>query len=254
MINCNQWLGSIGIATFLCMGVPASAAKQAPVTAFRLADFKIENPTFSPGSIADANTSETLDWEVITRQKGDYYQYYLSQVIYKKNDRTVWQVDLPDRIAKQVIESSYRQPIEVQNLHGFPFLMGTTISSNLVWIADGTGVLVIDKQRGEIVVDRASETSPEVFYVDGGMANIATPDRNCEIPVELGRFFTECGRYVVYFDRGHLEIWNRKGQLLAAQNYHSETDNLETKSPLEQHISMSSEQLTVEIYGWILNR
>lgn len=212
------------------------------------------SPTLCP--IISTNFSEAeeeLEWGVKTQIEENYYNYYLETVSYKNQGKILWQIYLPDRIKGQAIWRT-KQPIDVRNYYGFPFLIGTLITEQTVFIADSSGVLVLDRQTGEILVDKSAESSSDLFFVDVGSATLITPNQRCNIQVRGGQFFSQCGDYIVYFNRRNLWVWSLSGKLLDSTNYSHQDHNIETHQSLNYQMRISLKTMTVEITGFVGER
>lgn len=211
------------------------------------------SPLHKPVELSSISVDEKLEWGVKTQPEGDSYRYYLQSVSYQSQGNSLWTVPLPDWLANHAIGWSYKQPIDISREYGFPFLIGTIITDKAVWIAQGSGVLVLDKQTGKILGEEIAEPSPDHFFVDRGMATIITPTQRCVTQAgRLGRFFTKCDEYLVYFNGSNIWVWNQENQLVEQTDYKPERDDIETNQPFEYKIKVVLKTMTLEITGSII--
>ncbi len=212
----------------------------------------LANPSPISSAILSTTISEAgqLAWGVKTQQEGDYYKYYLQSVTYQNSGNILWQFPLPERISNRAFWGT-KEPVDIRNYYGFPFLIGTIITAEAVFIADDSGILVIDKETGNLLVDKPADPSPDSFFVDWGRATIITSTQRCETPVKGGKIFTKCGEYLVYFNGENLWVWHPSGQLLDYINYSHKEHDIETHESLNYQIRISLKTVIVEIRGFV---
>ncbi len=194
--------------------------------------------------------NESLEWGIKTQEEGDDYKYYLSSVSYKKEGNIIWTIPLPERLTNRVIGYNKRTLPPRYFLFSY-FLMGTILEDDAIFIADRSGVLVLDREMGKILVDKPAESSPDYFYVDGGSATIITPTQRCEMKTQGGKFFHPCGGYIVYFNGENLWVWDKSIQLVEQTNYSHKEHDIETDHPRNKKIRIDLRTVTVEVRGFI---
>ncbi|CAN1210679.1 hypothetical protein TUMEXPCC7403_10815 [Tumidithrix helvetica PCC 7403] len=200
---------------------------------------------------ADLSTDASLEWNITTRKEGDYYNYYLASVSYRKQGKILWTRSLPERLANQAIERSYKKPVNIHSYNGFPFLLGTIFTDNTIFVADSSGVLVLDRNTGKTLEDKSAESSPDLFFIDWGTVKLTTPTQHCEIKIQGGQFFSGCGEVLIYFNRKNLWVWNQSSQLLETANYSQSKHRIDTHKPLQYQARIPLKTVVVEISGFV---
>ncbi|MEE3718815.1 hypothetical protein V2H45_18895 [Tumidithrix elongata RA019] len=199
-------------------------------------------------AIAEASS---LEWNVTTQQEGDYFNYYLASVSYRKQGKIVWTSSLPKWLTQKAIEQSYKKPVDIHSYNGFPFLLGTVFTDSEIFVADSSGVFVLDRNTGKILKDKPAEPSPDLFFVDWGTASITTQTQRCDLQIQGGQFLSACGEVLVYFNRKNLWVWNRSNQLVESVNYSQSKHKIDTHRPLNYKARISLKTVVVEISGFV---
>lgn len=207
--------------------------------------------SLSSTTVAEAEELE-WEWEVKNRSDRNYYNYYLQSVSYKSQGNIIWQYSLPDRITSHAFWIT-KEPTDVSNYYGFPFLIGSIFTDKTVVIADDSGLLVLDKQTGQVLFNQSAESSSDSFFVDQGTATLTTASQNCEAEADGGKFVAECGKYIIYFNGYNLWVLNSSGEILDSANYRYQDHNIKTDESLSYHIKISLKTVTVDIRGFVLN-
>jgi hypothetical protein len=195
-----------------------------------------------------SNCYPSLQWQTTMRREGDYYNYFLKSVSYQPQGKILWAIALPERMTSRAIQQSYKKPI----LHpGAPFLLGILFTPKAIFLADDSGVLVLDQTTGEAIYDKSAEPSPDLFFIDWGSVTLTTSTQRCEAKINGGAFFQECGTYLIYFNGRNLWVWNQSSQLVETTNYSSKNHKIETHRALTYKAKIPLKTVQVEISGFV---
>lgn len=200
--------------------------------------------------------NEKLDFEVnstrILMDMGDYYSYYLKTVQYIKNDKIIWNKELPKWIQQKEIERSFEKPINVKELHGFPFLK-TILENKFINLANEKGIVIYEKSSGEISLDKQIKSGNEFFFIDTGTAKIRNSNIHCEEKLHGIKLFKKCGDKIFYFYGTSLIVLNLEGELFKETLYNSKY-NIPLKKKLEYKVIFKPEEFELEITGTVFVR
>ena len=214
---------------------PAPGAMPAPLEPFAFWEFEAK-----PGPDGDDCYPRSLTW-------------------LDGEDRVLWRRELPARIrkfnfgtcAESEISEYRRSPRRNARLLGVVF--GGLELDEILVAPDPSGLLVLRKADGKIVLDFAAPAVGSAFYFDeGAFELVGVPD--CKGPSAGAQVFARCGERVVYFNGSTAAVLKLNPPRLEARGVFR-TELHETQGrPSEAHAAIPLGRMTLRLNGTVFMR
>lgn len=157
---------------------------------------------------------QNLYWETSVKQVKDaagsplaFYHYFLTDLRYEENGQTKWSLVLPDRMQAYRAEVSSRK-VDFNKNHHLPFLRGGILfTEQAVAISDRSGLLVLDRESGAIILDIAYPSTGKQFWFDEGRYRVIIDGQQTGGETCSGAaFIAQCADYIVHFSGSNLYV------------------------------------------------
>ncbi len=194
-----------------------------------------------------------------------FYTFHPESVSYYQGGRIVWTIALPDRMQGYEVQSIYdkttdsldkarkltKDEIDVNKFYYKEFLKCPVfINDKIVAVSYRSGFLLIDKLKGNILIDIQYQLEEDFFWFDEGNLVVKSGKNTCKQQLLHGSsFITSCGGMLFHFNEQELVVFDSENNFLKRIRYKRNLHLKKTKSPLHYKALIASKGFHIEMEG-----
>jgi hypothetical protein len=167
--------------------------------------------TVLPGWADDESTGPYLTWE-FSRKKdakaGTTFYYQKAVNFMDASGKLAWRTQLPARMQQYQaglddVDMKAIRAYPRQAVNRFTFLCGIVFMKNCVAIGDTSGLLILDRKDGSVIMDYSDEQFErgEFLFFDKGTYTITNPTgESWSGETRRAAFIAPCGKKLIFFN------------------------------------------------------
>ena len=202
----------------------------------------------SVGYAEEEAPQKKLSWKTnikTSKEEPSWHLYYLDEVSYLEDGEVKWTVKLPTRMTVLPMSRMYKQRPDLDMNYS---MQAVLITDEVVFVADRTGILILDIKSGKTLNDISIGDVPSGdkpgICVDKGAYEVMTCGQHFSgLTGSHGKFAIDCDKYLVYFTGRVLLLFDTKSYELKESTIfkkeHIITTEQEMPEILKKHMGRS---------------